>query len=298
MIERGEFIDVARHNRAIPYKLYYPVDDGGGPLPVILWSHGLGGTRDGAGFIHRFIAAHGYIVVCIQHAGTDSALWENKSGHPWDAIRAAKIPRRAVLDRYRDVPFAVDSLIALAKTNAVFGPRMDFSRLGMSGHSFGANTTQIMAGQMLGFGRRQYSLRDPRFLAGILYSPVPSYNRKDSPRSIYGPIAIPLFHMTGTDDTSPVEGFLYTARLAVFDNSGGPDQHLMILNGGDHMVYNGSRGQLAENPDRALHETLIRMAALAYWEAYLKGDAAAVGWLTGGGVARLMGAAGTYTFRA
>lgn len=295
MIERGAFVDAARQNREVPWKIYYPADLDE-PCPVIIWSHGLGGSRDGGGFISRFIASHGYVVVHVQHAGTDSSLWEGKPGHPWDAIRATHIPRKAALSRYQDIPFVLDQLKNF--DNPVIAKHMDLSRLGISGHSFGAGTTQIMAGQMRGYGRRRYSLCDPRFSCGILYSPVPSYNRKDSPRDIYGPINIPLFHMTGTADTSPIEGFDYTRRLEVFENSGGPDQSLMVLNDGDHMVYNGSRGKLGENPKRAQHEMLIKTGALAFWEAYLKQDNIAKTWLTQGGFASLINGDGEYRFRA
>jgi hypothetical protein len=298
MIERGVWLDHDRADRKVPYKIYYPADGDETPVPIVIWSHGLGGSRDGGGFISRFIASHGYVVVHVQHAGTDSSLWEGKPGHPWDAIRATKIPRKSVLNRYRDIPFALDALRELAKSNPVIGAQMDFSQIGMSGHSFGAGTTQIMAGQKLGFGRRQYCLRQPAFKSGILYSPVPSYNRKDSPRSIYGDMSLPLFHMTGTADTSPVEGFSYSRRLEVFENAGSPNQHLMVLKDGDHMVYNGSRGQLGENPNRARQEILIKIAALAYWDATLKQDRAAQDWLIGGGFAAWMGEDGTHTYRA
>ena len=297
LIARGEFIDSARQDRKIPYKIYYPVDDGDGKLPVILWSHGLGGNRDGAGFISRYLSSHGYVVVHIQHRGTDSSLWEGKPGHPWDVIRATKIPRKAVLNRYRDVPFALDQLEIFARENPEIGKRMDFRYTGMSGHSFGANTTQVMAGQKLGYGERQYSLRETRFSCGILYSPVPTYNRKDSPKSIYGGISIPLFHMTGTADTSPVEGFGYARRLEVFENSGGADQHLLVLNDGDHMIYNGSRGQLGENPKRALQEQLIKIGALAFWDAYLKRDNFAMDWLKGDGWSKFLGREGSCSYR-
>ncbi len=296
LIARGDFVDADRQNRKIPYKIYYPAE-GNDASPVIVWSHGLGGNRDGAGFISRFLSAHGYVVVHIQHKGTDSSLWEGQSGHPWDVIRAAKIPRRAVLDRYRDVPFVLDQLPVFAAEHPEIGARMDMGHLGMSGHSFGANTTQIMAGQKLGYGRRQYTLRDSRFACGILYSPVPSYNRKDPPRSLYGGIAIPLLHMTGTEDTSPVEGFSYTRRLEVFENSGGPDQYLLVLNDGDHMVYNGSRGKLGENPKRARHEQIIKIAALAFWDGYLKDDPTARDWLGGAGFARFISTEGSCSYR-
>ncbi|MBP9868592.1 MAG: hypothetical protein KBC88_06655 [Alphaproteobacteria bacterium] len=297
-IERGEWEDPSRGGRRVPYKIYAPVGQGGGRFPVILWSHGLGGSREGAGFISRYIASHGYIVVHIQHAGTDSELWEGKPGHPWDVIRQTKIPRKATLQRLQDVPFAVDQLYHLAEGASPLAAKMDVSRLGMSGHSFGAMTTQVMAGQRRGYGAWQYSLHEERFRAGLLYSPVPvRQKRHHGPADFYGGIQIPLLVMTGTDDDSPIENFGYRDRLEVFEHSGGPEQHLLILDGGDHMVYNGSRGKLGENPKREIHEEIIKVLSLAFWEAYLKEDESAKIWLSGEGVRAFLREEGTYVYR-
>jgi hypothetical protein len=51
------------------------------------------------------------------------------------------------------------------------------------------------------------------------------------------------------------------------------------------MVYNGTRGQLEENPLRAVHEELIKFSALKFWDAQLKNDAQARAWLVDGGAA-------------
>jgi dienelactone hydrolase len=297
-IDKGEWIDSARQGRAVPYKIYRPLDISGGPFPVVVWSHGLGGSRDGAGFISRYLASYGYVVVHIQHEGTDSGLWEGKPGHPWDVIRAARIPRKATLQRFRDVPFALCELEKMAAENAALAGVMDLSRLGMSGHSFGALTTQIMAGQRRGRGARLYSLHEPKFRAGILYSPVPQRNKKgESAETLYGSIKIPLLVMTGTNDDSPLEKSGYEDRLEVFEHSGGPEQHLLILEDGDHMVYSGSRGQLGKNPKRDIHEEIICVLSLAFWEAYLKGDNAAKHWLSGGGVDGFLREEARYTYR-
>lgn len=295
-IEKGVWVDDQRGGRSVPYKLYLPAGVAGGRFPVIIWSHGLGGSRDGAGFISRAVAGHGYAVLHVQHVGTDSSLWEGKPGHPWDVIRATPISRRATLQRLQDVPFALDQLQEMAATDA--GAVLDMNRIGMSGHSFGAMTTQVMAGQTRGFGTRCYRLRDPRFSAGILYSPVPVRQKYGQPpQHFYGSIDMPLFVMTGTDDASPIEGFGYEHRMEVFDYSGGPEQSLLVLNDGDHMVYNGSRGKLESNPKRDIHENAIVTGTLAYWDAYLKGDEKAKQWLTGGGFASYLGHEGEYRFR-
>lgn len=292
-IARGEWFDAKRNHRKISYKTYCPLDGIGGPYPVIIWSHGLGGSRDGASFISRFIASHGYIVVHIQHPGTDSTLWEGKEGHPWDVIRATHIPRSATLQRFKDVPFALSQLASLD-----IAPQMDMSRIGMSGHSFGGMTTQVMAGQRRGYGARQYSLFNPNFKAGIVYSPVPFRNKKEhAPEDFYGGIKIPLLIMTGTDDDSPIESFGYEDRLEVFTHSGGPEQHLLVLDKGDHMVYNGSRGKLADNPKRAIHENIIKILSLAFWDAYLKEDKSAKNWLTSKAVSDWLTNEATYSYR-
>ena len=292
-IARGEWLDAKRDGRKVAYKTYCPVDMGAQKFPVIIWSHGLGGSRDGAGFISRYIASHGYIVVHIQHIGTDSSLWEGKDGHPWDVIRATHIPRSATLERLKDVPFALSQLETLD-----IAPFMDMNRIGMSGHSFGALTTQVMAGQRRGYGVRQYSLFEERFKAGIVYSPVPVKDKKgQSPADFYGGIKIPLLMMTGTDDDSPIEGSGYEVRLEIFDYSGGPDQHLLVLDKGDHMVYNGSRGKLDANPKRDVHEEIIKLLSLAFWDAYLKDDQTAKDWLTHDAVKNWLSDEATYQFR-
>ena len=282
---RGQMVDGVRGNRVIPLKMYYPLNHALTNLPLIVWSHGLGGSIDGAAFISRYLCSHGYVVLHVQHAGTDSSLWEGKPGHPWDIIKALTIPRSDSLARFGDVPFVLDNLQDWLADHEEIAPLIDLNTIGMSGHSFGAMTTQVLLGQQ--FPDEQGILQDysdPRFKAGVLYSPVPAFHLTgELPDRIYGGIDRPMFHMTGTDDSSPVEGFGYERRLAVYDHSVKAEKMLMILKDGDHMVYNGSRGKLGQNPNRAKHENIIKLAALAYWDAKLKGDKSAQDWLTGGG---------------
>ena len=281
LLKRGEFIDEARGARAVPFKLYYPSDHDQGLLPTILWSHGFGGNRDGAAFISRHLASHGYNLLHITHRGTDSSLWEGQPGHPWDILRQAKVSRETTLNRFYDVPFALDQIALWAAENPDVGQHMDLSRFGMSGHSFGAMTTQVMAGQKFpDASGALISLREPRITSGILYSPVPISHLTDAKEhQIYGPIDIPLLHMTGTQDASPLHDFGYEARLAVHEHSAAQEKYLQVLEGGDHMVYNGTRGKLGANDLREAHEDQIKAAALAFWDAQLKDEARARDWI-------------------
>ncbi|MCB9977009.1 MAG: hypothetical protein H6858_05390 [Rhodospirillales bacterium] len=281
LMKRGVFTDAARGDREIPFKFYAPVDHDLDRYPLILWSHGFGGNADGAGFISRYLASYGYAIAHLTHRGTDSSLWEGKPGHPWDILRQVKIPREMTFDRMRDVPFFLNQLPDWVAEQPEFAPFVDFSRVGMSGHSFGAMTTQVMAGMPLPDREGNLiDMRDERFRAGILYSPVPiAHLSQLPPAELYGRMAIPLFHMTGTDDASPLEPVGYEHRLVVHEHAGHPEQYLKILQDGDHMVYNGTRGKLSANPKREEHEQLIKIASLAFWDAYLKDDARAKAWL-------------------
>lgn len=296
LIARDTLVDAARGNRPVKIKVYYPVEHGLAKMPVIFWSHGLGGSVDGASFLSRFLASHGYIIVHIQHPGTDSSLWEGKPGHPWDVIRNTHIPRSASLARFDDVPFVLKNLEGWMAQHPDIASYADLNTLGMSGHSFGAMTTQVMCGMMFSDeSGRLRSYKQPAFKAGILYSPVPiSHIALDDPRDIYGSIDRPLFFMTGTDDDSPIEGWDYQARLKVYEFDGYPEKDLLILKDGDHMVYNGSRGKLGQNPNRELHEEIIKIGALAYWDMKLRDDPDAADWLTNGDFATYLGDAATY----
>ena len=143
LIKKGEWFDELR-NRSVPYKIYYPDLPADDALPIIIWSHGLGGTQDGAGFIARFLASHGYVHVNIGHDGANDSLWRGKPGHPWDNIRKSTITWNTVRNRYLDVPFIGSNY------QSELPVKMDLNHIGMSGHSFGAVTTQIVAGQLTG----------------------------------------------------------------------------------------------------------------------------------------------------
>lgn len=293
-LTRGEWVDEKRQGRVVAYKIYRPELVGTERLPVIIWSHGLGGSRDGAGFLSRYVASYNYIIVHIQHVGTDSSLWEGKPGHPWAVIKATKIPRRATLQRFQDIKFVIDQI------TTINDPQMDLSRLGMCGHSFGALSTQMACGQSRGRGRRLYRVSDDRIKCGIAYSPVTVQKKYGHPPTdFYGTIDRPMMYMTGTDDNSPViPNYTYQKRIEVFEHAGAPHQFLLVKDGGDHMVYNGSRGGLGANDKREVHEQIICLASLLFWEAFLRDDQKAFDILTTGAFSDWLNGNGEFKYKA
>jgi predicted dienelactone hydrolase len=71
-----EVHDEARQ-RDIPIRVYLP--GGESPAPVILFSHGLGGSRETSPYLGKHWSARGYVAVFLQHPGSDESIWKGKS---------------------------------------------------------------------------------------------------------------------------------------------------------------------------------------------------------------------------
>jgi predicted dienelactone hydrolase len=82
--------DEAR-SREIPLRIYLP--EGTSPAAVVLFSHGLGGSRAGSAYLGEHWAARGYVVVYMQHAGSDDSVWKNLP--PLKRMAAMQKARRA-----------------------------------------------------------------------------------------------------------------------------------------------------------------------------------------------------------
>src|SRR5215472_14384156 len=81
---RVEWFDATRAQQ-VPAKLYYP-KTGPGPFPLLLVSHGLGGSREGYAYLGRYWASAGYVSVHVQHLGSDEAVW-HESPQPLLALQ-------------------------------------------------------------------------------------------------------------------------------------------------------------------------------------------------------------------
>ncbi|HEY0512356.1 MAG TPA: hypothetical protein VGH73_10655 [Thermoanaerobaculia bacterium] len=281
--------DAAR-NRPVPVKIYAPAT-GKGPFPVIVFSHGLGGSREGYKYLGRHWASYGYVAVHLQHLGSDVAVF--KQGRILKNLReAADDPRNAVA-RPLDVRFVLDHLEKINQGGSPLAHRLDLQRVGMAGHSFGAWTTLVVAGQNPGRQPSEGPLADPRVKAAIeMSAPVP--RQRENLDRVYAGIHIPVLHMTGTLDDSPLGETKAAQRRIPYDHIHGADQYLVTFQGGDHMIFSGRFANDAQRgPKDELFQDLIRQGTTAFWDAYLKGDAEAKAWLAKGGYAAALGKDGT-----
>lgn len=280
---QGEWRDAGR-DRTVPYLIRYPADLAR-PAPVVIFSHGLGGSRTGAAYYGDHLASHGFVVVYVQHPGSDAGIFQGKSVSR--EVAGQSLSPRTALDRFFDIPFALDQLAALDRAPGPLQGHLDMARVGMSGHSYGAVTTEVMAGQVFPAGR---SLPEPRFKAFLAMSPSP--DREGNNARAFAQINRPFLFLTGTKDEAQVGPRAMDSaenRVKPFEAINGIPESLVVLTGGDHMVFSGrlEMGQSRPGDDR--FRNIVKAASLAFWDAYLMDDDGALHWLRDGGLAGYAG---------
>src|SRR4051794_34322716 len=164
----------SERSREIPLRVYMPKERSSSAA-VVLFSHGLGGTRAGSAFLGKHWAARGYVAVFVQHPGSDDSVWKYKPM----AERLTAMQKAAGLDNFmlrtKDIPAVLDQLERWNKeSDHPLKDKLDMTKVGMSGHSFGAVTTQAVSGQNFPIGGTD--LTDNRIKAAIAFSPsTPRY---------------------------------------------------------------------------------------------------------------------------
>ncbi|MDR2704786.1 MAG: hypothetical protein LBC02_03310, partial [Planctomycetaceae bacterium] len=68
----------ATRNRTIPVKIFYPAKMNEEKLPIIVFSHGLGGSIDCCSYLANAWASQGFAAVFLQHPGSDENIWKGK----------------------------------------------------------------------------------------------------------------------------------------------------------------------------------------------------------------------------
>jgi len=269
--------DLAR-NREIPLRVYLPAIKT--PAPVVLFSHGLGGTREGNPYLGQHWSGRGYIAVFMQHVGSDEAVWKDVPMLQRMASLKQAASLQNMLLRFKDVVAVIDQLEKWNQSDdSALKGRMDLWKIGMSGHSFGAVTTQGVGGQRTGAGEATFT--DSRIKAAVIMSP--NSPKMGDPKKLFGGVKIPWLLMTGTDDVALVGDADVASRLAVFPALPPGEKYELVLEGGEHEAFSdrdlpGSKKK--RNPN---HHRVILALSSAFWDAYLRDDTQAKAWLDGTG---------------
>ena len=273
-----DWTDTAR-KREVPVRLYLPnvLPQAGAvraPLPLVVFSHGIGGSRRGYRYLGEHFAGNGVASLHLQHVGSDRQLWTG--GNVFNMISRLQdaAQDREAIARVQDLRFALDTLLA-----SDIAPRLDARRIVAAGHSYGANTALLAAGARVEREGRVVELRDDRVMAAIVVSAPPFYGDGD-PRRILASVQVPSLHITATEDVIRIPGYYSGAedRLAIFDATGSAAKWLAVFAGGSHSMFtdrNGTGG-LALNPQV---KAATRELSLAFVRKVVDGDSGELeGW--------------------
>ena len=267
--------DPAR-NREIPMRIYLPRTEG--PAPLIVFSHGLGGSRADNPYLGQHWAQRGYFVVFLQHPGSDSSVWRDaRPGETRAAMQSAASIENFIL-RIQDVQFFLDA----AAGDQPWTAQIDSDRIGIAGHSFGAVTGQALGGQQ--FPGRAFT--EPRINAALMLSPSAAV--VGTQEDAFGEVAIPWMLITGSHDHAFLSRQTPATRQTIFPALPEGGKYEVVLHGAEHTSYNeqplpGER--LPRNPN---HHRAILALSTAFWDTHLQGDDQARIWLQGTGPRRIL----------
>jgi predicted dienelactone hydrolase len=235
-----------------------------GRFPLVVFSHGNGGSRNQNTFWCDYLASHGYIIVSADHTG--NARWTIIDGKP--IVFQASERNNSAKDRPRDVSFLLDQMVLWDKgADKRFAGRIDTDHAAVTGMSFGSYTAHWAADQ------------EPRFKAVIAMSGAPPSHTN---------LTVPSLRLLGTEDrTLGVAG-----NAAIRDNHAkhaGPSFLLELKNGGHFSftdmfkinkhfgdgVGEGKRRETNEPFEFTSMETtykIINSYSVAFLGYYLKGE--------------------------
>jgi predicted dienelactone hydrolase len=317
----------ATRNKDVEVSIEYPTR-GTGPFPIIIFSPGYGGSSHAYEALISYWTSYGYVCIRPMHADS-GALRDTMNDllqmHPEDKrpgrrertqprnpdVEARTRPNVAEMiwdkerepqwrDRVRDVTLVIDSLNDLEKNYPELAGKMDHTRIGVGGHSYGAFTA-MLAGGAKTFSNPPLALGDPRVKAIVAMSPQGVAANRGLTAESWRDVKVPAMFMTGSRDyASETEGPDW--RRTAYENSPAGDKYFVLIKGASHMTFTGVASGLGEQQqydrsrdvpitdprtgqvlngvpqDNRVNQQIndrgtfrnIRSISLMFWDAYLK----------------------------
>jgi dienelactone hydrolase len=258
--------DPAR-DKDLDMRVSWPLE--GSNLPLVVFSHGNQGSMLAYDPLASYWVSYGYVVIQPDHADSYLIPLEDRvtDFSDWE-------------DRLDDVEFILDSLDQIEASVPGLTGRIDRDRIAMAGHSFGAHTSQVLTGTLIG----GVSYLDSRFCAALLISPQGMGGAFDE--NSWLPFSSPMLGITGTNDPGE-EGQPWEWRTDPYYYSPADgNKHLLVIDGAYHNfgdIY--GLGELPPElapdagPLNPTHVLYVQSATTAFLDAYVKGLPAAQAYL-------------------
>ena len=217
-----------------------------GTYPVIVYSHGHGGSggaNGGSGTTAQALADLGYIVILPNHL-------DSISTYPsWLTSQFTVGNPASGLHRAADMQFALDMAPTLVAS--LPGYAVDVASAVVAGHSHGAFTAGLLVG--MDSDRPGYetppagniygltSVADSRFKAAIILSPQGEDSGwADLTGTSWDDIVVPLLTITGTNDTEAGSLADWDGRLDAFRNGDAAESYALVYRDAAHNDIGGN----------------------------------------------------------
>ncbi|SNY55451.1 Serine aminopeptidase, S33 [Arsukibacterium tuosuense] len=264
-----DWLDQSR-DRVVPALLFKPARQQKAKA-LIVFSHGLGGSKERYAYLGQYWASQGYASLHVQHDGSDRKVWRGSrltlAFRLMDAADTAE-----ALARVQDVKFALDQILAS-------GHAADFDNqnIVMAGHSYGANTSMLLSGAQVEQNGSLVSLKDDRIKAAILISAPPFYN--DQPLDkVLADVNIPTLHITTTEDEIRVPGYYSSPqdRFELYYAMASSYKVLAVFSSGSHNIFSGWRGSKDTKPQQQVIKAATQALSSAFLEQITTDDSQAI----------------------
>ena len=271
----------------LPLVCRWPADNR--PRGFAVFCHGLGASGHHYADLSERWAAAGYLVIHPTFAdwagaviaaepelglapGTDTTGWMDDPRIRPRMYEILHSPEYWT-DRIRIVTGVLRHLDAILA--ATCGPQATPLRGAITGHSFGAYTSQLFAGAEIDLpGAGLTSFRDMRFSAAILLS-AQGRDQQGLREGSWNGIDGPMLNVTGTRD-SGAKGQDWHWKTEPYDFAPPGDKYLAVLEEADHFL--GGLAMPRQSPFPAQREAVIALT-LAFLDTYLADDPDAAAWL-------------------
>jgi len=270
------WIDTVR-NREVPVRIYAPaLRHSNGPFPVVVLSHGGGESQEAFTYLGTHWAKNGYIAVFLTHRGSDRKAVDEQGLWGMGGVKDFHL-------RPEDVRFVLDKLLSDDPSSKLIKGRLAADQIAVAGQCAGASTALAMVGLRANLPEKQNAtFIDPRFKCAVALSPQPGGGR-GSPlhADSWARIEVPTLMVTGTRDFNWLPEAKANPHLArvPFDGLPPGDKFLVEIKDAEHNAFTDSVPFYPARARDLRHHLWIQQATTAFFDAYLKGEAKARGWL-------------------
>lgn len=271
----------------LPLVCRWPSDQA--PKGFIIFCHGLGASGRDYAELSSYWASHGYTVIHPTFpdwigavARAEPALGLDPAGDlaGWTTEPAVRARLHEILHTpsywlerihiVRNVPDALDAIL-----DATCGRAPGRLPAASAGHSFGAYTSQLLAGAEIDLsGEGPHSFAEKRFAATILLS-AQGRDQQGLRDGSWDGISGPMLNVTGTRDGG-AKGQDWHWKTQPYELAPPGDKYLAVLTDADH--YLGGIARVDQSPVPEQRHAIERLT-LAFLDAYLNDEAAAKEWL-------------------